>query len=356
MKVIQYLVFSGGGVRGAAFGGATKKLEESGMLDGIEGVAGASAGAVAATLIALRYNAGEMEATLNALDFKKFEDGSFGVLGEIVSLATLGYMHPGTELLKFYESIIERKTGNKNITFGELQQSGKARDLRIWGFNLNRNVAEQFSAKTTPDMRIADALRISTSVPFFFAPVKYKDWKYEDGGLGNNYPISSFEDVDPTGERVMGFVLVNQDVVEAYQSGLPIPCRYKTNTREEECIANICGVLDGPQNTMLRDRIVDEKTIMISDAGVNFLDFNITDELKKKLEKNGYQATEQFINRVLDQKIRPVALPETKGPQSDAPQEIAALLENYPLPDAKPKPKTWAETVSGYMPSKCAVM
>jgi hypothetical protein len=38
-------------------------------------------------------------------------------------------------------------------------------------------------------MRIIDAVRITTSIPFYFFPAKYNGSLYIDGGITNNYPI-----------------------------------------------------------------------------------------------------------------------------------------------------------------------
>lgn len=73
-KKIKNLVFEGGGVKGVAYIGAINVLSEKGILQGIEQVAGNSAGAITAGLVALRYSAEEIEKAVFDMDFNSFED------------------------------------------------------------------------------------------------------------------------------------------------------------------------------------------------------------------------------------------------------------------------------------------
>ena len=49
-----------------------------------------------------------------------------------------------------------------------------------------------FSADTTPNMRVARAVRASSSIPFVFAPVQHDGHVYVDGGLMRRVPIDAF--------------------------------------------------------------------------------------------------------------------------------------------------------------------
>src|ERR1044072_5361540 len=71
------LVFEGGGVKGVAFGGALEVLDQQGILSQIENVAGTSAGAITATIVALGYSADYVKNEMLNLDFKTFKDGNF---------------------------------------------------------------------------------------------------------------------------------------------------------------------------------------------------------------------------------------------------------------------------------------
>src|SRR5215218_4145686 len=71
----QNLVIEGGGVKGTAYAGAFEVLEQQGILDQVGPVAGTSAGAITATLVALRYRPDQIRSLVFNIPFKQFEDG-----------------------------------------------------------------------------------------------------------------------------------------------------------------------------------------------------------------------------------------------------------------------------------------
>lgn len=50
---IEYIAFSGGGAKGAIYSGAYEAAKKAGILDNIKAVAGSSAGAITAAVVAL---------------------------------------------------------------------------------------------------------------------------------------------------------------------------------------------------------------------------------------------------------------------------------------------------------------
>ncbi len=101
----------------------------------------------------------------------------------------------GTKGIKwslFFEDIIERKTGNRKSTFKDFKEKGY-KDLRLVGTNLTQNKSVIFSHTCTPNMPVAEAMRISSSVPLFFEAKYYKGDLHVDGGLMRNYAISEFD-------------------------------------------------------------------------------------------------------------------------------------------------------------------
>jgi predicted patatin/cPLA2 family phospholipase len=62
------------------------------------------------------------------------------------------------------------------------------------GTNLSTGFSEVFSAEHTPRMCVADAARISMSIPLFFAAIRNpRGDVYVDGGVTDNYPIKLFD-------------------------------------------------------------------------------------------------------------------------------------------------------------------
>ena len=72
---IKNLVFQGGGVKGIAYVGALQVLQARDLLRSVENVAGTSAGAITAALVAVGATAEEMQSILGSTDFASFMDG-----------------------------------------------------------------------------------------------------------------------------------------------------------------------------------------------------------------------------------------------------------------------------------------
>ena len=70
------LVFEGGGVKGIALVGAYSVLEEHGYSR--QNMAGASAGAIVAALVAAGYSAAELREIIGGLDFLSFQGQGLG--------------------------------------------------------------------------------------------------------------------------------------------------------------------------------------------------------------------------------------------------------------------------------------
>ena len=66
------LVFEGGGVKGIGLAGALETLEEHGFVP--QNVAGTSAGAISAALLAAGYGAAELREIIMSLDYRSFQD------------------------------------------------------------------------------------------------------------------------------------------------------------------------------------------------------------------------------------------------------------------------------------------
>lgn len=96
------LVLEGGGVKGIGLVGAVNALRET-SYSRIQRVAGTSAGAIVASLIAAGMAPAEMQEVMHSLDYKKFEDasllGRLGLPGKALEILLHGgsfktdYMH-----------------------------------------------------------------------------------------------------------------------------------------------------------------------------------------------------------------------------------------------------------------------
>lgn len=186
-------VFEGGGVRGSAYAGALRVFEEEGVLQQIRRVGGSSAGAINAVAMSVGHAPDEAAKILTELDFRALMDKSW-LLGDIRRLLTEYGLYKGDACHAWLRELIGSKTGRPDATFAELMAMG-CKELHLLGTNLSTRFSEIFSAERTPDVRVADAARISMSFPLFFAAKRHGERGdiYVDGGMLNNYPVKLFD-------------------------------------------------------------------------------------------------------------------------------------------------------------------
>ncbi len=205
------LVLEGGGVRGLAYAGVFSVLEEKGILQQIEKVAGSSAGSVAGMLVSIGYIAAEIDSLMMELPLQKFKDGNGGLVGKYKRLKNEFGIFKGDAFEKWLQQLVKNKTGDPHLTFSQLHKlrlkNAIYKDLYCTGTNLSKQQLEIFCYETTPDMPLALAVRISGGVPLYFEPValdnqlhkiKRSDKTsfinyYVDGGMLSNYPVSIFD-------------------------------------------------------------------------------------------------------------------------------------------------------------------
>ena len=206
------LVFEGAGIRGIAFVGAIKELEEKELISQVEKVGGTSAGAIAALTVALGYKSSAIEEIIYGTKIQSFNDGKYSVVGGVRRMKKNFGWYRHNDFIKWLEGIIRAKTGNADITFRELHQQQKFCDLYVTGTSLNHQKLIIFSHETYPDMKVKDAVCISMSIPLYFVSIcidskgqlidrKKAAGHYDimaDGGFTGNFPIFMFDSVATT--------------------------------------------------------------------------------------------------------------------------------------------------------------
>jgi NTE family protein len=310
---IKNLVFQGGGVKGIAYAGAIRELDKHGVLGGVVNVAGASAGAITAALLAAGVTVDELEAILTSTDFKSFMDGRGWVVGDAYRLFEHYGMYKGDAFEKWLQAqighITERVTGHAQplVTFAGLralaaQHPGVNRELYVVTTNLTRQVPEIFSAHTHPDLPVVKAVRMSMSIPLFFEAVQLNGDVYVDGGVSWNYPIDLFDgvrrrpiigrlpiDLPSVHRGTLGFSLGTKEQIESEKHGwqpLAVPI-----TGIDTYIKALFSFLLDTATRLHLDAAAIPRTVFIDDAGIPTTDFEITPDQMKTLVDNGASAT-----------------------------------------------------------------
>lgn len=320
------LVFEGGGVKGIAYVGAMETLAGKGILQNIERVGGTSAGAINAVLLALNYSIEETRKVIWDLNFNNFMDGCLGVVGGICRLKGKYGWYKGNFFRKWIGEIIKEKTGNSEADFADIyaqKEQKKFRDLYIIGTNLSTHFSEVFSNEKTPDMPLADAVRISMSIPLFFASKRSQRGDvYVDGGVLANYPVKLFDREKYAGENKITTDYYNEHNEKLAREGIHISkyvynketLGFRLDSREEigifrdqkepvhrninDFVAYVKGLIQTMLDHQLNLHLHSddwERTIYIDASIAGTTEFNLSDEKKEALLEAGRRGVREYL-------------------------------------------------------------
>jgi len=301
------LVFEGGGVKGIAYIGALKVLEEKGILKNIERIAGTSAGAITAALLSVGFTSEEIKKSLGKVNFLDFKDDSFFLINILRLLKKYGW-YKGNVFEKWLKKTISKKV-SPDITFSQLNSlKGKKniRSLYVIGTDVNYKAHVVLSNETVPDMPIAEAVRISMSIPLFFKSVKYRNSIYVDGGVYYNYPLNLFDQEkylvekpeknnnEPYNKETLGLRVDSPEEITSQIKNEPNP-NLQINSLKNYIQALIGGLVDMANKTHLREKDWD-RTVYIDSLGVSSTQFDLSDKQKKELILSGETSARKYFS------------------------------------------------------------
>jgi len=320
------LVLEGGGVKGIGLAGAVLTLDQAGYR--FQRVAGTSAGAIAAAIIAALDKAGkpvsELQGYLQEVKFEQFmAKGHFraalGGLGDAEHLLLHMGLYDGDYLLDWLGGVLN----DIGVTlFGDLRLDDPGAD-ETWTARQRYSLVVHTSDITRGKLvrlpwdyvnygldadhqRIVDAVRASMSIPFFFTPVSVRAAAvtadvadmaapagrvtWVDGGLLDNFPVDVFDRADGAAARwpTIGIKL------SAKQTSIGIG--RGTDSVAGEAIACLETVLDNAGRYYIPpDKAA--RTIFVDNAGIKATDFGITPQQQQKLFENGQDAARKWLKQ-----------------------------------------------------------
>lgn len=320
-------VFEGGGVKGIAYLGALDVLAEKKIIPGIQRIGGTSAGAINAILLGLGFTRKETKDILWSLDFNKFMDDSWGIIRDTNRLIEEYGWYKGDYFRNWIGKLIKEKTGNSESTFADIEAMKDNRGFKslfFMGTNLSTSFSEVFSAEHTPRICIADAVRISMSIPLFFAAKRSaRGDVYVDGGVLDNYPVKLFDRkkylesenyAEPEyykkintrfkgadrpissyvyNKETLGFRLDSKEEISVFRDHAEPPHR-KIDNFFDYTWALIHTILEGQQSSHLHN---DDwaRTVYIDTLGVSTTDFDLSDAKKRALVQSGKQGAQKYF-------------------------------------------------------------
>lgn len=282
MNPLRYTcLFGGGAIRGLAYVGVIRALEELNVEYDIIG--GSSVGSIFATLLACGYKSYELENLFMKVNFELFKDIHLG-FGKGLGLSKGGIF------VEWLNELITNKhpeLKKKKLNFKDLEQ-----DLVIITTNLKAFNTQEFSKFETPDFEIASAIKISSTMPGLMPPYKFNDADLVDGDLQKASPMWKLtQSLNKNASRILEFRLEGDCSNEAKNPISFINTIYS-------CITDVAT--DFVEEIYGKNDKFD--CIRINTGDIFFADFNLDKESRRKLINSGYVQTMKYFKEFLPKK------------------------------------------------------
>lgn len=312
------LVLSGGGVKGIGLVGAVAALVDSGYAP--QRISGTSAGALVGAVLAAAAQRGAVDGArlqelAMSIDYRKFLDQGpierIPLAGPAWGVLTGSGIYRGDNL---HAWITDRLAEYGVSTFADLAIDDRALPpeqryrlvVTVADVSIGQLVRlpwdyQRLYGLDPDEQLVADAVRASTAIPFFYRPATLtaadgREATLVDGGLLSNFPIDSLDRTDGGKPRwpTFGVTLLpdlpaqNEQVIPALRPlhwiGPP--------TLLEQVVTTI---LVGHDQTYLNQPRVAARAIRVDTSDVGVLDFDLSDQDKKALYDDGYRAAQAFL-------------------------------------------------------------
>jgi NTE family protein len=340
-ELVADLALEGGGVKGIAIVGAVSVLAEAGYR--FPRVAGTSAGAIAATLIAAISKAGKpmssLKGYLDSLSFMNFMpegkihhflDHHLGKAGGVLSDASILShqmgLYPGDYLAEWLGPILGddlgvRTFGDLKITLEEdpgmsLPESRRYR-LVVHTSDITRGELARlpwdynYYGHDRDAQEVVHAVRASMSIPFFFEPVTFTALAADvevprpggdsitthydggtvtwvDGGMLRNFPIDAFARMDGAPPRWPTIGIKLSSLQTSFGASKAAASTFH--------VARSClGTMMNEWDAYNVDESTAARTIFVNNAGLTATDFDLTTSQQNQLFLNGVDAATAFL-------------------------------------------------------------
>lgn len=308
------LVLEGGGVKGIGLVGAVAALAEAGYT--FHRISGTSAGAVMGSLVAAGLPGRRLRDVAMSLDYRKFRDSypveRVPLLGSGLAMMSHDALYKGDYARQW---IADQLAALNVHTFADLRLAGETHLPRDQRYRLVVTVSDVTLGQLVrlpwdyrevygldPDKQlVADAVRASMSIPFYFAPMSLTNAATRqrstlvDGGLLSNFPIDTFDRTDllPPRWPTFGVQLLPNLPADAAKLfaplGLPVPGPLRLLQDV------VTTTIVGHDQASLQKPWVKARTIPVDTQAVGLVDFAIAAEQEEALYGTGYAAAIDFL-------------------------------------------------------------
>jgi predicted acylesterase/phospholipase RssA len=269
------LILSGGSIKGIAYLGFFKYLLENDKINikSLKHIIAASAGAFMSLVLLFNIKIEVLykiilETEVNIIDKDKFKlenfVNNFGFYDNIV-------------IEKYTKLLIKYFLKRENITLKELYKINKIK-FTVKVSNVTKNCVEYINYKNYPHIDLVTLIKMTTSIPIIFKPVKYNDCLYSDGANGGGLPIEYNKSK-------------NYLAVVLYPLKKP---ELKENANVLDYLTNLLNIHNhiNDYNNYLK-----YKNLIIIDLNIP-IKIDTTYEEKIKMFSGGYYITKEFFSKI----------------------------------------------------------
>ena len=259
-------IFSGGGTRLSAHIGIIKALHD--MDFSFDTLVGVSGGSIVASLYASGRTVEDMRELALATDFKQFTEFS------LVRLLREGGLSSGDVFQRWIDMQLN------GAVFDDLPL-----DLNILATDVNGGGPVLFNKKTSPQMKVSEAVRYSMSIPLIFSFKPFKEHLLVDGAILSEDAL--FEDWRGDGTPSVCFRLQSTEQ------------KRKAIKKNLLQLPQYLSMLIRTFMTAISREYVNAKywhnTVVVNTGDISAVDFTLSPEIKNSLFELGYTTTREFL-------------------------------------------------------------
>lgn len=310
-RKIDTLVFSGGGMKGIAYIGVLRCLENiksrftkynSDNLDNvgnvdnvdkndtdnyipdidIKTVCGVSIGSFMSLLYIIGYSSDSLQDIIINKDLGELKDIS------INNFVNKYGFDSGKNIINWLEHLLENKGYSKDITLKELYLKTGIH-YKVCCTNLNKYKMEIYDYIRNPNLKITKVIRMSMSIPLIFSVKKCNKDIIVDGGIINNYPINIF---DNNLDKVLGIKFISKG---EFKDDL----NFEINTIQEYVFHTFnCYMVQKERSTTLSYKYKEHTICLRTEHVTTAVNFDLSRENKLDLIEIGYKSACNYFSNM----------------------------------------------------------
>lgn len=202
---IKHLVIGGGGPFGVSAFGALQYLHEKSFwnIKDIKTIYATSIGAIVAVYLSLGYDYSYINEYIVKRPWEKiFQDIGFHNIFDLYENKGLIDMYP--IIIKKFNILFEAKNLSIDINLKDFHEYSGI-EFNFISCDANSFTRITISHKTYPDMKLMQALCITSAFPIIFTPIIIDDKCFIDGGIFSNYAVNiCLEETGCRKEEILG--------------------------------------------------------------------------------------------------------------------------------------------------------